>query len=189
MGQRSRIEGTQDAIALLLEDHRRLATMFADYEALAAQDGADDDKGRLSAQLCAELALHMQIEEEVFYPALRAALGDEDLFDGAEGEHRGTRDLMRQLECMEADDRRYDAKVKLLGERAVRHFGDEEDEVLPRASRAQLDFAGLAQAMLALRRELLAEMKLAEAPGVEDGMRAAREAAHDAGKTASGARR
>jgi len=184
MRKRSRAEGARDAIALLLEDHRRLATMFEDYEALVALEGADDDKERLSAQACAELALHMQIEEETFYPAVRAALDDEDRLDEAGDGHQGARELMRRLECMEADDRRYDATVKLLGERVVRHFGEEQDEILPRAGKARLDFGALGLEMLALRRALLAETKLAEAPGVEDGMRAARQAADHDGKPA-----
>jgi hypothetical protein len=131
----------------------------------------------------------MQIEEEAFYPAVRAALGDEDQLGEAAGEHQGTRDLMRQLECMEADDRRYDAKVKLLGERVLQHFDEEQDETLPRARKARLDFGELAQQMLALKRALLAEMKLAEAPGVEDGMRAASQASRNGGKAASSARK
>lgn len=185
---RKRTERAQDAIALLLEDHRRLATMFEDYEALAALEGAEDDKERLSAQACAELALHMQVEEEVFYPAVRAALTDGDRLDEAGGGHQGARELMRRLECMEADDRRYDATVKLLGERVVRHFGEEQDEILPRAGKARLDFGALGLKMLALKRALLAETKLAEAPGVEDGMRAARQAADLEGKPARRAR-
>jgi hypothetical protein len=189
MGQRSRIEGAQDAIELLLEEHRKLQTMFEDYDRLASQEGVEDDKGRLSAQACAELALCLQIEDQGFYPAARAALGDHDLFDEAADAHQGAGDLMRQLECMEPDDRRYDAQVKLLGELALRHFGIERDEMFPQAKSAGLDLDGVARQMRARRGELLAEMRLAEAPSVEDGMRAAKHASHNGGESASGARK
>ncbi|HEX9185023.1 MAG TPA: hemerythrin domain-containing protein [Burkholderiales bacterium] len=189
MGRRSRADGTQDAIAFLLEDHRKLRAMFEDYDRLVALEAGEDCKGRLSAQVCAELALHMQIEEDAFYPAVRAALGDGDPLGEAGGEHQGMRDLMRRLECMEADDRRYDTTVKLLGERVLQHFDEEQDETLPRARAARLDFGELARQMLALKRSLLAEIELAEAPCVEDGMRAASEVSRNGGKAAGSARK
>ena len=60
---------TQDAIALLKADHRKVEDLFARFEG-----ARKTDKQRLAKQICTELTVHSIIEEEIFYPACRATL-------------------------------------------------------------------------------------------------------------------
>ena len=78
----------QDAIELLMADHKRVAKLFAEFEALK-DSGSDDAKSALVARICQELTVHMAIEEEIFYPAVRKAIDDESLMDEALVEHAG----------------------------------------------------------------------------------------------------
>jgi iron-sulfur cluster repair protein YtfE (RIC family) len=49
--------------------------------------------------VCAELKMHTRIEEEIFYPALRKALpDDQDLLNEAEVEHAAAKDLIEKIE-------------------------------------------------------------------------------------------
>jgi hemerythrin superfamily protein len=72
--------------------------MFKDYEALTKSRAASasQKKRDLATQICLELTVHAQIEEEIFYPALREAIKDTDLLDEAEVEHASAKDLIAQ---------------------------------------------------------------------------------------------
>ena len=141
-----------DAIALLKADHKEVKGWFEDYEDL------EDDaaKGALSAKICKALKVHTQIEEEIFYPAARAATGDKPLLDEAKVEHAGAKDLIAQIEAMKPGDDLYDAKVKVLGEQVVHHVGEEEGELFPESRRAKMDLVALGQRMAARKKELMA---------------------------------
>jgi hypothetical protein len=97
-----------------------------------------------------------KVEEEIFYPAVRAAIDDDDLMDEADVEHAGARELIAQLEDMEPGDDHYDAKVTVLGENVDHHVKEEQDEMFPKARKAKLDLAALGAAMLERKRELRA---------------------------------
>ena len=77
---------------------------------------SDEEKGATLEKICGELTVHAQIEEEIFYPALRDAADEflEELPDGAEVEHSGANDLIAQLEESTPDEPLYDAKVTVL---------------------------------------------------------------------------
>jgi hemerythrin superfamily protein len=143
-----------DAIALLTADHKEVKTMFEQYDKLG--DRANAAKKKLADQICAALTVHTTIEEEIFYPALRAASKDAaDLLDEAEVEHAGAKDLIAQIEEMDPEDDLYDAKVKVLGEQVEHHVGEEEGEMFPVAKKARLDLVALG-AEMAMRKEELA---------------------------------
>src|SRR4051794_20201233 len=82
-----------DAIALLTADHKRVKKMFKAFDKLK-EDGSAADKQALARQICDELTLHTQLEEQIFYPATRDALDDDDLLDEAEVEHASAKDLI-----------------------------------------------------------------------------------------------
>src|SRR5665213_41982 len=142
-----------DAIALLKADHHEVKGWFDDYADLAD----DAAKGTLSAKICKALKVHTQIEEEIFYPAARAATGDKPLLDEAKVEHAGAKDLIAQIEAMKVGDDLYDAKVKVLGEQIVHHVKEEEGELFPEARRAKMDLASLGARMAARKKELMAQ--------------------------------
>ena len=127
-----------DAITLLTEDHENVAQMFEQYEALG--DRAHASKKKLATQICTELTKHATAEEEIFYPAVRAAGKDkEDLIDEATVEHASAKDLIAQILEMEPTEELFDAKVTVLGELIEHHVKEEEEEMFPKARKAGLD--------------------------------------------------
>jgi hemerythrin superfamily protein len=95
-----------DAITLLRADHAAVSKMFATFDKMKA-DGPK--KAALVKQICDELKVHTSIEEEIFYPAARQVLKDEDLMDEADVEHDGAKGLIGELEAMKPGDDHYDA--------------------------------------------------------------------------------
>lgn len=145
----------QDAIAMLTADHREVSAMFKQYDELG--DRAKATKKKLADEICTALKLHTQIEEEIFYPAVREASKDlEDTVDEAIVEHASAKDLIAQIEEMDPDDELYDAKVTVLGEQVEHHVGEEEKEMFPKVRKLSLDLAALGQEMMARKDELAA---------------------------------
>ncbi len=150
-----------DAIAMLTRDHREVAQLFEDYEALGDKANAktNNKKKEIADQVCTALGVHAMIEEEIFYPAVRDAADEaEDLLNEAEVEHASARDLILQIQEMDPEDELYDAKVKVLSELVEHHVKEEEKEMFPKAKKSGLDLDTLAQEMSARREEILATL-------------------------------
>jgi len=130
-----------NAIDLLKGDHDDVDKLFSQYEDI--KDGGDGaDKEMLVAQICDALTVHAQIEEEIFYPAARAALDDDkgkDLIDEAAVEHQTLKDLISRLEAAPTDDPLYDAGVKVLSEYVKHHVKEEENELFPKCKSSAMD--------------------------------------------------
>ena len=116
------------AIELLESDHRKVEALFKQYEE-AKEEGEDDEKQQFAEQVCNELTVHAQVEEEIFYPWLRENLSAEDMemVEEAEVEHATAKDLIGQIEDAATPDETYDAKVKVLSEYIKHHVKEEED--------------------------------------------------------------
>jgi hemerythrin superfamily protein len=140
-----------DAIALLSADHKEVDALFKEYEKLCKADADDGEKGLLAAQICAMLTVHATIEEELFYPAARAALEDDgqDLLDEAVVEHASAKDLIAQIEDANPGDELFDAKVQVLGEYIRHHVKEEETELFPKVKKAKADLVALGAALAA----------------------------------------
>ncbi|MDM0005477.1 hemerythrin domain-containing protein [Variovorax sp. J22G73] len=152
---------TPDACSLLDTDHKNVKKMFTAYEELAHSKAASapDKKRELAQQICAELTVHTQIEEEIFYPAVREAIKDTDLLDEAEVEHASAKDLIAQLQDATDIDEKFDAKVKVLGEYIDHHVKEERNELFPKARAAHgLDLVGMREQLAQRKEELMAEM-------------------------------
>lgn len=145
-----------DAIAMLIADHDNVKRLFKSFEKAKEDEVDDDEKQQLVQEICAELTIHAQLEEEIFYPAARDAIDDEDLIDEAEVEHASAKDLIAQLEDMDPGDELYDAKVTVLGEYIDHHVKEEQDEMFPKVRKAKIDLEELATEMQARKDELLA---------------------------------
>jgi hypothetical protein len=152
----------QDAIALLTADHETVRALFEEFEQLTEQEDADERKQELVEQICTELTIHAQVEEEIFYPAVREAIDDDSLMDEADVEHASAKDLIAQLEGMSSGDDHYDAKVVVLGEYINHHVGEEEGEMFEQVRDAELDTAALGAAIAERKSELRAEMGIEE---------------------------
>jgi hemerythrin superfamily protein len=151
-----------DAIALLTADHKAVKALFKQFEELTKQDDVDDDKAQLVQQICAELTVHAQVEEELFYPAVREAIDDDALMDEADIEHASAKELIAQLEELEPGDDHYDARVTVLGEYIDHHVKEEEGEMFGKARKADVDTAELGAQIAERKEELKVEL------GVED---------------------
>jgi hemerythrin superfamily protein len=151
----------KDACDLLDADHKAVKKMFKDYEELAGSRArsAAQKKLDLAHQICQELTVHAQVEEEIFYPAVRAAIKETDLLDEAEVEHQTCKDLIAQLQSATEPDDRYDARVKVLGEYIDHHVKEERGEMFPKARAARgLDLVAMRDEIAARKEELMAEM-------------------------------
>ena len=152
---------TKDACDLLDADHRNVKKMFKEYEELTNSRGrtAAQKKMELARQICHELTIHAQIEEEIFYPALRAALKETDLLAEAEVEHKTAKDLIAQIEGMAEADEMFDAKVTVLGEYIDHHVKEERNEIFPKARAARkLDLVAMRDELMTRKEELMGEM-------------------------------
>jgi hemerythrin superfamily protein len=143
----------KDAIALLKADHEAVSQLFAEFE----KTRSIPNKKALVTEICTALSVHAQIEEEIFYPAVKAALTDKLLVPEATVEHAGVKDLIAQLEGIEPDGEMYDAKVKVLSEYVKHHVKEEQTEMFPKAMASSLDMVELGARMAARKEELKAK--------------------------------
>jgi hemerythrin superfamily protein len=151
----------KDACDLLDADHRNVKKMFKEYEELAQSRGLNSAQKRmeLARQICMELTVHAQIEEEIFYPALRQAIKETDLLDEASVEHQSAKELISQLESGAQADDMFDAKVKVLGEYVDHHIKEEKSQLFPKARAARrLDLMAIRDELEVRKEELKSEM-------------------------------
>lgn len=139
----------QDATILLDEDHNEVIRMFEQYK--AAHDSRRQQV--LAAQICQELLVHMQIEEEIFYPAYIHATGDrENLKDGLK-EHQEARELIATIQ----NDRENGKLMLELEDAILHHVNDEREKMFPKARKTQgLDLMQLAEQLEVRKMELKA---------------------------------
>jgi hemerythrin superfamily protein len=149
---RSQDSRSQNAVALLKEDHRTVEGLFEQFE--KARD--DDRKQTLATQICNALKVHTQIEEEIFYPAFLAATEDLEIHHEAEVEHNGAKKLIAEIEAASPDDEYFDAKVKVLSEMIKHHVKEEEQSegMFAEARKAEMDLDALGEQLAARKAEL-----------------------------------
>lgn len=137
------------AISILLKDHDKVKDLFDRFE--KAHSAAEREK--LIAEAITELKIHAVIEEEIFYPAVRAHVG-KNLMNEADEEHHVARVLIAELDASGRENDHRDAKFKVLAENVRHHIKEEENEVLPKAREVQIDFEDLGQQLLDRKEEL-----------------------------------
>jgi hemerythrin superfamily protein len=148
----SKNSGTS-AIELLTADHEKVNRLFDHFKKIKDK-GNDDDKQALVKQVCNELTVHAQIEEEIFYPALRGAPDADDLLDEAKVEHTSIKKLVTDLEFMNPGDELYDAKFTVLGEYVKHHVEEEQTQIFPKAKKSGVDMAKLGEELADRKQEL-----------------------------------
>lgn len=150
----------KDACDLLDADHKAVKKMFMEYEELTQAGGNTKEKKRMLAEkICNELTVHAQIEEEIFYPAVRKAIKEELLMNEAQVEHTSAKELIAQIQSMSPGDAMYDAKVTVLGEYIDHHVKEERTEMFPKARASKLDLIKMRDALQARKEELMAELE------------------------------
>ena len=159
-GSRKGDDDAIDALSLLTRDHKEVKALFKQFDKCVEADGDDEEKLQIAQEICSKLTAHATVEEEIFYPAAREALGeDADLIDEADIEHATAKELIAQIEASSpGDDDHFDAKVKVLGEYIDHHVREEEGEIFAKLKKSDLDLDMLGEEMAERKEKLLQEL-------------------------------
>ena len=141
-----------DAIALLKADHKKVSDLFEQYE----KSRSATKKQTIVATICRELTVHAMIEEEIFYPAVKAALKDKELVPEAIVEHATLKEFIAKVDGKLPDGEMFDAHVQVFGEYVKHHVKEEQNEMFPKARKTKLDMKALGQQMLERKEALMA---------------------------------
>jgi hypothetical protein len=138
------------ATDMIRADHTRVLAAFHRYKA----DSAPARKQAIAAMVCTSLQIHASMEEEIFYPALRAA--GSSVLEELEPEHEEMRTLIARLSGLDAGTPEYDQTFFELMQAVIHHVADEETMLLPHAELALRDRLGQLGARMMKRRVELA---------------------------------
>ena len=149
-----------NAIQLLKDDHKKVRALLAELASTTSR--GTKTRTELLAKIGKELRVHAKIEEEIFYPAFKAASeksDDDNMYFEAKEEHRAVELLvLPDLEKTDVSSECFGGRAKVLKELIEHHAGEEEKDMFPRArkllSAAELDELGAR--MEGRKRELLA---------------------------------
>lgn len=142
-----------DAVSMLKQDHSKVKQLFQQFE--EAEDS--NTKRQIAQEAIKELKVHAALEEEVFYPAARQEIDEEEKIDEAVEEHHVAKLLIAELSKMRPTDERFDAKFKVLAESVKHHIEEEESEMLPEVE-GELDTDSLGEKMAQRKQALEGRM-------------------------------
>ena len=150
---RRRRTAAPTALDVLKQDHAQVSKLFKQFERFHKSE--DGEGMRLCAQaVCKALAVHAQIEEEIFYPALREAAEADDALDEADVEHSHIKELVGEIEGGGPGDDRFEARVKVLSEYVRHHVEEEESTIFTKARKSGCDLVALGEQLTARKEEL-----------------------------------
>jgi hypothetical protein len=135
---------TPEALKMLKDDHARVQSLFNQYEKMES----DAEKQELATTICQELKLHSAMEEQIFYPAVRRAIEDQEIMNEADVEHAGAKELIHKIERSSAGESHFDALVTVLGEAIKHHIKEEEGEMFKQIRKSDLDLDELGERMM-----------------------------------------
>lgn len=147
----------ETAIDLLDADHKLVKKLFIDYKMMCEWGAPPDARQALATLICQAITVHAQIEEELFYPAVREATGDDASLDHAVEEHQQAKDLIARIEGMAATDDAYDEAVGQLADAIDEHVLEEREQIFLEAQQSALDLRALAVALFRRKQELTRE--------------------------------
>jgi hemerythrin superfamily protein len=139
-----------NAVQMIRQDHKKVEGLFKKFE----QAKKSDAKKRIADQAIQELEVHAKLEEEIFYPAIRKEIGEEELLDEAKKEHQQAKELMRELKTMNGEDDELEEKFSELVEAIQHHVQEEEGEMLPKVEESEMDLADYGEQMSERKKEL-----------------------------------
>jgi hemerythrin superfamily protein len=131
---------SQDVVALLRADHKKVKGLLEDLEGTTGRGVAK--RRQLLEEISREIEAHARVEEEIFYPAYRAAVrsgDDRELFHEAAEEHRHVKIALERLEATSEDAEQFGAYAKVLKDIVLHHAKEEEREMFPRAKEHMSD--------------------------------------------------
>jgi hemerythrin-like domain-containing protein len=171
---RGNSKARNEIFEMLKEDHQRVKKAFKAAQKLDPEEDSEELQA-LVEETCMDIEIHARLEEELFYPAAREALKEQDLIEEAEVEHGSAKALIAQLRELSPDDPKYAATFKVLGEYIKHHVKEEETELFEQLSgRTKVQWEELQQQMLTMRETLMAEMGFGEEEEEDDSRARAR---------------
>ena len=151
----------EDAVDLLESDHKAVKKMFMDYATLCEDDAPAPAKRLLAQRICQALAVHSQIEEEIFYPQVRKVIGENALMDEALQQHAEAKKVIARIEAMKEADSGQDAAVKQLGVLIDGHVLEEREQIFLQARVAALDLRAMTLPLLKRQQQLQTKFRAA----------------------------
>lgn len=120
-----------NALTLLKQDHGNVEELFHRFETAKPDDV--EELARVRDLVIEHLSRHAVVEEQVFYPAIRAKLGDEHSFTVLEGleEHHAAKAMLSELEKLAPTHERFRAKFTVIIENVRHHIEEEEEDMFP----------------------------------------------------------
>lgn len=146
----------ESVLEMLKDDHKRVKKAFRDFEKIDPHEDPER-AAELVEQTCSELEVHAQLEEEIFYPAVRENISEADLVAEAEVEHKSAKQLIAEIRNLSPDDEKYAASFTVLGEYVKHHIREEEQEMFKQLERAKIDWGGMLESMQQRREQLMGE--------------------------------
>jgi hemerythrin superfamily protein len=122
-----------NAIDLLMNDHKEASGLM---EQIELADKGDRSAKELFTQLKQALTLHTQMEEQIFYPALRSFDETKDMIPEAFEEHQEVKDLLAEMAALSPGNDEFMDKLTELRESVDHHVEEEENEMFPKAKKA-----------------------------------------------------
>ena len=144
---------SKDAIAVLKEQHQAVKKLFGQF----TKAKGESRQQSLASRICMELKVHTQIEEELLYPQAHEEIDDPELVDESLVEHNAAKDLIRQIEQTDPSDEMFAAKMQVLQEQIEHHVKEEEDDLFPKAKKADLDMKALGERLAMRKKQLMRE--------------------------------
>jgi len=144
-----------DAISLLKADHRKVDKIFSDLEK------GNGNREQLFTELATELTVHAEIEERLFYPAVKDAEPTHDLVLESFEEHKQMKMVLGDLEQSDKRTEQWMAGLKVLMEDVQHHVGEEENDLFPKVKKvlSGKELEDLGTRMEALKMDQLAAVK------------------------------
>ena len=139
-------------IVLIKEEHQRFRELFD-----RAESAEGDALIGISGEIGARLLIHMEIEEDILYPALKEVINVEEVDEGIV-EHQVARNLILDITRMTGREEMFKSKVHVLGEETMHHIDEEDSKLFEDAKKAwkqgRIDLVELGQQLSARCKEL-----------------------------------
>jgi hemerythrin-like domain-containing protein len=146
-----------DALTLLQADHKQMRKLFKDFAQLSGGN-SHAAKADVAQRLCETWSLHAALEQEILYPAARAALDDEALINELEVHYAGMLELVARIQQMDGSEPLYNATVAVLQQYIEGHIDEEEKQLFPKARKAKMHLHKLGHVMAERREERTVEL-------------------------------
>ncbi len=126
-----------NAFELLKQDHKKVSGIFEKLD--PTTERAIKTREELFTQLKQELDVHAEVEEQIFYPAIKEAEETREITFEAIEEHNVVKQLLSELDAEPKDTEEWTAKLTVLKENVEHHVEEEETEMFPKAKKVLSD--------------------------------------------------